>query len=426
MCAVSQFWSETVVHWGTDNNNNKKSTALISRLIPLQCDQLQPGMFVAELDRSWLHTPFTGSGFLITQDMQIDELTRLCHYVYVDPAKSRDMSATDLGQAANDPEVSAAGLSANPDLVRARAVLDAAALAVAANMQSARRNKSIGWLSLDRSAKLILESVLSCPDALLWVVRTEFDPGYIYRRSVGSAIHAALLGKQIGLDKERIRQMVLGGLLLDIGKISVPIAILAKPGALNAAEKYFTERHVGHGYAIVRMAEHSSQRIVEMVLGHHERLDGSGYPRRLAGTEIPLFARMAGIIDTFDALTLNRRYAPAMSCHAALQLINSTRDHKFDAAITREFIHATGIYPTGSPVELSDGRSGIVCAQNPDAPRFPRVVITAGGRLQPLPTGCVLDSSRTIRISRALPPASLRFDRDRLNALLNAEVRAFR
>lgn len=399
---------------------------MVNRLIPLQCAQLKPGMYVAELDRSWLHTSFPGSGFLITADFQIDELTQLCHYVYIDPAKSQNLDTHGLGQAANDPDAQENDYLANADLIRAQAVLNSTASAVAANVRSARRDKNISWMSLSRSARLIYDSALACPDALQWAIHSEFDPGYVCRRSVGSAVLAALLGKQLGLEKDHILQMILGGLVLDIGKISVPIAILAKPGSLNAAEKTFTEAHVGCGYSIVRLTEHGSDRIVEMVLGHHERLDGSGYPRQLRGTEIPLFARMAGIIDTFDALTLNRRYALAMSAPAALQLISSASNQKFDAAIVREFIQATGIYPTGSAVEISDGRSGFVCAQNPDAPLFPRVAVTADAQLQPLKKAYILESNQATRIVRTLQPTSLLPSRGKLNAALGSEIDAFR
>jgi len=383
-------------------------------------------MFVAELDRSWLHTPFSRSGFLITRDMQIHELARLCHYVYIDPEKSDDLNPAAYGRAANDPDVPVGMRPANPDLVRARAVLDTATTAAAGITRDVRRDENIRMASLDRSARSIIDSVRTCPDALLWLTRTNFDPGYLYRRCVGSAILAALLGKRLGLDTGRLIQMVLGGLLLDIGKTAVPITILAKPGALNSAERHFTERHVRRSYSIVRIARGCSERIVEMVLGHHERLDGSGYPRRLRGTDIPLFARMAGMIDTFDALTLDRRYALAMSPHAALRHLHSARNRKFDAAIVQEFIHAVGVYPTGSTIGLSDGRAGIVCAQNPDAPLYPRVAVTSDVRLQPLAQVHIMDTDRSLRISRALQPGSLHFSRAQLDLTLNTESGTFR
>ena len=144
---------------------------------------------------------------------------------------------------------------------------------------------------------------------------------------------------------------------------------------------------------MVRLSDTVDARVTEMVLGHHERIDGTGYPRRLAGTEIPLFARIAGIVDTFDAITLNRRYAAAMSAHDALRYMNHERGQHFDAALVDEFVHALGVYPTGTRVQLADGRSGIVCAQNPDWPLRPTILLThnaQGSRLEPprlLPAG---------------------------------------
>jgi HD-GYP domain-containing protein (c-di-GMP phosphodiesterase class II) len=123
-----------------------------------------------------------------------------------------------------------------------------------------------------------------------------------------------------------------------------------------------------------------------MVSSHHERFDGSGYPEKQRGTEIPLFARIAGIVDTFDAITQDRNYAPAISAHTALRYLNGQRRSKFDGALMQEFIHAMGIYPTGTWVELLDGSVGVVCAQDARWPLAPSVALTKntlGAHIEP-------------------------------------------
>ena len=134
------------------------------------------------------------------------------------------------------------------------------------------------------------------------------------------------------------------------------------------------------------------KRVMEMVSSHHERFDGTGYPYRQRGTEIPLFARIAGIVDTFDAITLERHYAPAISAHNALRYLNGQRRAKYDGALMQEFIHAMGIYPTGTWVEMLDGTIGVVCAQDNKGPLAPRVAVVTDANGQALAPRIVLAS----------------------------------
>lgn len=345
-------------------------------------------MYVAELDRSWLHTPFAGPGMLISSTEQLDALARCCHYVYVDPQRSH----AEVLPALRNSGTSVPSIG-NGDFTAVRNTLAEVVQRLAAAVQDARHYGRMELAPLQRAAASLVREVMANQDACLWLIRLNGARGLLYRRSLGTAIHAVVFGRQIGLDHHELGHLALGGLLLDIGKITVPVPILAKPGELNPAERWFVDRHVQQGFSMVRLSDTVDTRVTEMVLGHHERIDGSGYPRRLAGTKIPLFARMAGIVDTFDAITLNRRYASAMSAHDALRYLNHERGRCFDAALVDEFVHALGVYPTGTRVQLVDGATGIVCAQNPEWPLRPTVLLThdaEGNRLEPprlLPAG---------------------------------------
>jgi hypothetical protein len=222
----------------------------------------------------------------------------------------------------------------------------------------------------------VVDSVQRCPDALLWLMRTEPLQGYLYRRAIGTAVIATAFGYRLGFDQESLMELALGGLLMDIGKLEVPVTLLAKTDMLSPLEYGLVRRHVCHALDMVRVMEAVPERVVDMVSGHHERFDGSGYPEKQRGTEIPLFARIAGIVDTFDAITQERRYAPAISAHTALRYLNGQRRSKFDGALMQEFIHAMGIYPTGTWVELLDGSIGVVCSQDARWPLAPQVAIT--------------------------------------------------
>jgi HD-GYP domain-containing protein (c-di-GMP phosphodiesterase class II) len=352
-------------------------------------------MYVAELDRSWLHTPFPGPGLMLSRDDQVETLQQHCRYVYVDPDRS------EPGLLLPGPGATFAGADS---FAAARATLDYSVRRLAEIVYDARHNGRIAVAPLMHCAGQLAETSLRHPDASLWLVRMDSGHGLLYRRALGTAVCGVIFGRQLGLDHDELRHLALGGLLLDIGKTAVPVAILAKPQRLNAVERAFAHRHVQQGFALLRLDQSVPARVVEMVLGHHERIAGDGYPRRQKGTDIPLFARIAAIVDTFDALSNDRHYAGGVSGHAALRYLNSQRGTGYDAALVGEFIHAVGVYPTGTRVALADGRSGVVCGQNPEWPLRPRVLVTESEFGQPMDEPELLLNGFGARIARALPP----------------------
>ena len=259
---------------------------MADKLIIVASERLEPGMYVAELDRSWLETPFAGGGMLLSSEAQVETLRRCCEHVYVDPQRSEPGTMTGLDNATAD---------GNGRLTRSRAALDKVAERLAAAVRLARRQGRLEMAPLKRAAALLVQAVLASPDACLWTLHLHAPPQLLYRRALGTAIHAVLLGLEIGLKREELRELAVGGLLLDIGKTAVPIPLLAKAEVLNEVERHFVQRHVPQAIRLLRRTERSGARVLEMVQGHHERLDGSGYPRRLCGTEIPLYARIAAI-----------------------------------------------------------------------------------------------------------------------------------
>lgn len=378
-------------------------------LIPVHCEQLEHGMYVAELDRSWLHTPFEVRGFLITQDEQIDVLRRCCEYVYVDPNRCDSIAMLDLAALSEDAaEIStshsadARPADAGLPLNGCREFLEEATEQIAATVREARRANRLEIEPINRTLDAFVDHVLEWPDAVQWLLATEPAHGRLNRRSIGTAVFSILFGRQLGFDHDALRELALGALILDIGKTSVPITILSKPKRLNSVERSFVRRHVDTGVALVRLNARMERRVIDMVASHHERLDGSGYPHQMSGTEIPLYARIAGIADTYDAMTQDRDYAHARSGHAALRYLNSCRDIKFDAALVDEFVHAVGVYPVGTNVELEDGSIGTVCRHDPGEPKRPDVLLlrdSSGGTLKAM---SIAASEPNQRIRRAL------------------------
>lgn len=281
---------------------------------------------------------------------------------------------------------------------------------VAATIRDARKTGHIDIVPIDEQVSILLEHVLANPDAIQWLLATETTRGLLNRRALGTSVLCIIFGRHMGFDQNELHNLAMGGLLLDIGKISVPVPILAKPGHLNTAERSFVNRHVTDGLSMIRFNGEVMDRVIDMVGAHHERIDGSGYPHKMSGTNIPLFARMAGIVDTFDALTLNRNYASARSGHSALRFLDALRDIKFDSALVDEFIRAVGVYPTGTCVELVDGSAGLVCSQNVALPRTPNVLLTTDSAGQAVKTMQILEPGHNMHIARALPATSLASD----------------
>lgn len=294
--------------------------------------------------------------------------------------------------------------SALPALREAQQVLDATLSSVAVLVRAARRGETLDVVPLLDCAARIAAQAATRADAMLWLARAEQRAGYLQRRALGSAVVGVALGRQLGLDTTALQAVAAGLLLLDIGKVAVPVAILAKPAALDVAELAWVRRHVERGLQLVAQSNRVPLRAVEMIAGHHERLDGGGYPAGLVGTRIPLHARLAAIVDSYDALTLHRRYAAAMSPHGALRFLDSARDQKFDGALVGELIRALGTWPIGTWVELHDGSIGIVCAQQPGQPLSPRVVVALDRHRQVRPDPHVIEVADGNDILRAVPP----------------------
>jgi HD-GYP domain-containing protein (c-di-GMP phosphodiesterase class II) len=363
-------------------------------------------MYVAELDRSWLQTPFHAHGFMVTQQEQVEELQRTCEYVYVDPVLSEhghgDLFSTGLTHRVR---TLTSGADAAGDARRHE--LRNLGHAFAAAVQHARHGGDLNLLPLRQALEPVVAGLVTDTDTLPWIMATELHMPLLHRRAVGTAILMTIGGRQIGFDRTVLDELALAGLLLDIGKISVPITILAKPEALSDHEWHFVHRHVRRGLYLVRSAAIIAETVEAAILGHHERLDGRGYPRGLRGTRIPLAARLAGIVDSYDALTTERRYAPALGAHDALRTVHAMRGSGFDAAMVQSFICALGVYPTGSWVQLSDGRIGIVRSQVGGEPARPRIALVSDSAGRGLTDSRLWQPKRRGEIARGLNPGDI-------------------
>jgi HD-GYP domain-containing protein (c-di-GMP phosphodiesterase class II) len=249
-----------------------------------------------------------------------------------------------------------------------------------------RANRTLDAKSVHQAVESMTESVLRNPDALLLFSQLRQKGDYIQSHALDTAVYMVSFGRFLQLPVEQISLLGYVGLMQDVGKLRVPDRILAKRERLTPDEMEQARRHVQHSVDILRETPGMPPQVAEFTWLHHERYDGSGYPRGIAGRDIGMVGSIAAIVDTFDALTGERPYSSAVSPSTALSMLYKWRGTLFDAALVEQFIRCIGIFPLGSVVELNSGEVGIVIAQNTEKRLQPRVMVirdASGAELKP-------------------------------------------
>lgn len=229
-------------------------------------------------------------------------------------------------------------------------------------------------------------TMVSNPDALMWVARLREDDAQIYDHGVKVAIYLIALGRHLGFPKDELAHLGTIGLLADVGKTKVARAVLEKPGMLEASEFVEVKRHVEIGLKLLQGTMKLPEAVIQGIAQHHERLDGSGYPQGLAGNQISIYGRMAAISDSFAALVSTRPYANASSAQDALMNLYEWCGTSFHEPLVEQFVQAIGIFPVGSMVELSSGEVAIVLSHNRTRRLEPKVLIITWPDHRPLST----------------------------------------
>ncbi|MET0934446.1 MAG: HD-GYP domain-containing protein [Luteibacter sp.] len=352
---------------------------------------LEIGMYVSRLDCDWSATPFPLQGVPITSREDIESLTRFCKYVFVDTQRSVSVAYTPSRIAPVAPAKAVARPVLNARLVtrhsyndtasfddempRAREAFDTVASFAERLVDDIQNGRPIDPGAVEEAVRPMVESVLRSGDAFFWMQSLRQRDSYTYQHAIGCSTLAAAFGRHMGFAGDAIVSLAAGGLLLDVGKSQLPEELLERGGPLNDDEWELARQHVNEGVAILDHSGVVDAEVRDMVLTHHERFDGSGYPQGLSGTAIPLAGRMAAIIDSYHAMSTPRPYRPAVSQHVAIRQIYAGRDTEFQGELVEQFQACLGVYPTGSLVELNTGEVAIVMVQNQARRLQPRVAI---------------------------------------------------
>ncbi len=348
--------------------------------------ELRKGMYVSRLDCPWTETPFLFQGFHITQAREIEILQDYCQHVYIDHSRTREIEFDTDAQP--DPELVAPlpkpaehyveRVAAAEELPAARQALEQVSETLAEVMENLREGKSVNVPNAGRAVENLVVSMVRNPDAMMLLQQLRSRDEYAYSHSLGSSVLAIAFARHLGFSQRQIKFFATGALLLDVGKLRVPDKLLKRPGRLTEEEFAEVKRHVEYGLELLAKSQGISTIALDVVANHHERFDGSGYPRGLRGRHIPVHARMAGIVDTYDAITSDRPYAAAVSPHEAIRRLYDLGETDFQKELVEQFIQCIGAYPTGTLVELTGGEVGLVVAQNRVRRLRPKVMLILG------------------------------------------------
>jgi putative nucleotidyltransferase with HDIG domain len=278
--------------------------------------------------------------------------------------------------------------------------------------EEARMGKSVDVGGARLLVEEITDSVARNPGALISLARLKTVDDYTYMHSVAVCAMMVALAKQLGLDEEQIRLCGLAGLMHDLGKAVMPMAILNKPGKLTDAEFAVIKSHPVQGHKMLLTGDNVDALVLDVCLHHHEKTDGSGYPDRFKDAEISLHAKMGAVCDVYDAITSNRPYKAGWDPAESLRKMAEWANGHFDPKVFQAFVKSMGIYPVGSLVRLSSGRIGVVIEQTAKSLTTPRVKVffSTKSNMRILPT--VIDLSgpdNTDKIAGREDPAKWNF-----------------
>ncbi|HEX5755646.1 MAG TPA: HD-GYP domain-containing protein [Arenimonas sp.] len=382
--------------------------ATTPRELRISVKGLEAGMFVSRLDRPWIETKFPLQGLMLADQSMIDDLRGVCSYVYIDTSAGRSpdprwLEFDEPTKAKANGKEEFESLRRNDwtvqsdfeiELKQAESAHEDLQGSIEEVMTDLESGKHIDLRKLKDGVSAMVDSILRNPAAFTWLKEIKRRDNYAYQHAMGCAIWAGAFGRHLGLDKAELHELALGALLCDVGKTRLPIELLAKQGRLEPDEVELVHRHVEHSLEIVQSTPGVTQRMIDMVASHHERHDGSGYPQGLSGSDIPMYGRIIGLVDSYDAMTCVRPWAGSLSPHKAVSELYEQRGRQFQPELVEQFIQTCGIYPTGSLVELSSGEVGVVTAVHSLKRLRPRLMLLLDRNKRPLEQFRPLDLSQ--------------------------------
>ena len=389
------------------------------REIPVE--RLSFGMFISKLDRPWTETPFVFQGFVLKSDKQLEVLKKFCKHVFVDPEKEDPpevgkVTAEDLAKVRGT-TIYKSTSSVEAELPVARKTYANATVIVRELSRAVEIGKTIDSSRSHEAAAQIAASVVRNPDAIALLIKLQEKSDATLSRAAEVSVMMTIFGRFLQLPQDRLELLGMLGLLQDVGKLKLPTELAAR-GPVSTEEIEIYRTHVDHSVRILSNTPGLPPELPGLASLHHERFDGSGFPRGLRGNAIAFPGLIAAIVDAFDTLTAPKPFGENLSPAKALNIIYKGRGTQFHPALAEQFIQCISIFPVGSAVELNSGEVAIVIAQNMVRRLQPRIMVVKDAQGNPLRPYKMLDLMKEpkfrpdepYRIQRSLEYDSVKID----------------
>ncbi len=264
----------------------------------------------------------------------------------------------------------------------------------------------------------MVESIGRSPDALLWLAKLKKTDDYAYNHALNVSITLMAFGNFLALSKQQIKDLGLAGLMQDVGKVKVSSDILLKEGKLTREEYEYAKKHVDESLKILEQTPNIPNSVIFLVAQHHERIDGSGYPYKLHGSQIGIPSQIAGLIDTYCAITSHKPYAKGVFHQQALDEMHQLAGKQFSSELIDQLVQFMGMYPVSSLVELNTGEVGVVVQQNQVRRMLPRLLLLLDPNKERYAAPVILNllnsprtpSGEVYKITKSLAPDSYGLD----------------
>ncbi len=405
--------------------------------LKIAVEDLEIGMNVIRLDRPWLETNFLLQGFIVQEQFELDAFLEQCQFVYIEVIVSDD-ETTDVDRRSQKTGLSARGkrfkpqsieesespqlhlskykkihyinkVSVQNEMSAAKTSYQFARTTVNGIMDGIRIGRMIDMNAARGVVNSIVDSILRNNDALVWLTRLKDKDEYTAEHSINVCILSVAFARYLGHEDDEIRRIGLSGFLHDVGKAKIPTEILTKPGRFTDHEYTIMKDHPLFGRNLLMYLAETDKFAIDVAYCHHERIDGTGYPRGLQSHQIPYYAMVVAITDTYDAITSTRCYDNGRSSMDALDIIYRCRDTQFDEELALKFIKCIGVYPAGSIIEMTNGEVGLVLSSNSENKLKPKIILVMDAdkhfskeRVIDLLKGAVDAENRVYKISREL------------------------
>ncbi len=367
-------------------------------------EHLRLGMHLQAFCGAWLDHPFWRTQFVLSDPNDIAlVLGSPIKEVWIDVSKGLDL---DTGIMATESETVLVDeipvesptiqerSSFNDEIKRASRIVAKGKEAVVSMFQEARMGKAIEAEAAAPLVEEISNSVLRNPGALISLARLKTADDYTFMHSVAVCALMIALARQLGLDEQQTREAGMAGLLHDLGKAMIPLEVLNKPGKLTDAEFDLVKTHPDEGYKMLLTGSGISEMTKDVCLHHHEKVDGSGYPKGLNGETMSLFAKMGAVCDVYDAVTSNRPYKAGWDPAESIKRMAEWKGH-FDPKVFQAFVKSLGIYPIGSLVRLESGKLGVVIEQGEQSLLKPKIKVFFSTKSQAYIRPEIIDLARS-------------------------------